>query len=76
MREQLYLPLTSLFFECLDLLNRVFMLISVFNGQMFYFFFFFHVLAHFVLVLQVGVKNIPNHNNHVPFDQLRDLTAH
>ena len=28
------------------------------------------------LVLQVCVKNIPNHNNHMPFCQLRDLTAH
>ena len=26
---------------------------------------FCYVLAHFVLVLQVGVKNIGNHNNHV-----------
>ena len=34
------------------------------------------MLAHFVLVLQLGVKNIPNHNNHVPFGQLRDHTAH
>ena len=34
------------------------------------------MLAHFVLVLQVDVKNIPNHNNHVPFGQLRDLAAH
>ena len=31
--------------------------------------------SSFVLVLQVGVKNIPNHNNHVPFGQLRDLSA-
>ena len=52
------------------------MLISVFDGQMFYFACVFHVLAHFVLVLQVGVKNIPNHNNHVPFNQFRDVTAH
>ena len=52
------------------------MLISVSDGQMFYFVCFFHVLAHFVLVLQVGVKNILNHNNHVLFYQLRDLTAH
>ena len=36
---------------------------------------FCHVLAPFVLVLQVGVKNIPNHNNHVPLGQLRDHTA-
>ena len=34
------------------------------------------MLAPFVLVLQVGVKHIPNHNNHVPLGQLRDLTAH
>ena len=33
------------------------------------------MLAPFVLVLQVGVKHIPNHNNHVPLGQLRDLTA-
>ena len=53
------------------------MLISVSDGQMFYFRLFCHVLANFVLVLQVGVKNIPNNNNHVPFGQLiRDLTAH
>ena len=52
------------------------MIISVSDGQMIYFVCFFHVLAHFAIVLQVGVKNIPNHNNHVPFDQLRDLTAH
>ena len=31
--------------------------------------------GHFVLVLQVGVKNIPNHNNLVPLCQLRDLAA-
>ena len=34
------------------------------------------MLALIVLVLQVGVKNIPIHNNHVPFGQLSDLTAH
>ena len=34
------------------------------------------MLAQFVLVLQVGVKNIVNHNNYVPFGQLRDITAH
>ena len=52
------------------------MLILVSDGQMVYFVCFFHVLAHFVLVLQVGVKNIPNHDNHLSFDQLRDLTTH
>ena len=44
------------------------MLISVSDGKMFCL--FCHVLAHFVLVLQVGVKNITNHNNHVPLGQL------
>ena len=34
------------------------------------------MLAHFVLVLPVGAKNIPNHNNYVPLGQLRDLTGH
>ena len=30
----------------------------------------------FCLGFTGGVKNIQNHNNHVPFGQLRDLTAH
>ena len=30
------------------------------------------MLAPFVLVLQVFVKHIPNHYNHVPLGQLRD----
>ena len=50
------------------------MLTSVSDEQMFYFVCF--VMCMLNLVLQVGVKNIPNHNNHVPFGQLRDLTAH
>ena len=50
------------------------MLISVSDGQMFYFVCF--VMCWLNLVLQVGVKYIPSHNNHVPFGQLRDLTAH
>ena len=37
---------------------------------------FCHVLALIVFVLQVGVKNIPIHNNYVPFGQLRDLKSH
>ena len=56
-------------------LPRLIILIAdlVKNNDSFYL--FCHVLALIVLVLQVGVKNIPNHNNHVPFGQLRDLTA-
>ena len=49
-------------------------MISVSDGQMFYFVCF--VMYWLMLVLKVGVKNIPNLNNHVPFGQLRDLTVH
>ena len=46
------------------------------GGQIFNCVLFCHVLAHFVFVLQVSVKNIPKHNTHVPLGQLKDLTAH
>ena len=51
-----------------DLLNRLYIYADLSL--------FCHVLALIVLVLQVGVKNIQIYNNHVPFGQLRDLTAH